>query len=177
MHSTDLLPALRELPTGEPSQSMSFQDMVAGLASTDRAMYAAEFASAISFSLWGVFDHINVDDNLATAYKAQYPGLDADHSLHEHWQEIMERGPESVQGFVSGLKGKVAEFEAQERLEALGYTDVNLATAANQEGWDISAINPDGEGVLIQVKTGTSYSAGDIQGLMEDKPGLSLRSR
>ncbi len=170
MRSTDLLPALRELQTSESLERASFRGMVAGLVGTDRAMYAAEFTSAISFSLWGVFDRVNVDDNLATAYKAQYPGLAADHSLHEQWQEMMERGPESIQGFVNGLKGKVAEFGAQERLEAQGYTDINLATAPNQEGWDINAIDPDGQDVLVQVKTGTSYSASDIQGLIEEAP-------
>ena len=35
---------------------------------------------------------------------------------------------------------------------------------------DISAVDADGRDVLIQVKTGTSYSASDVQGLMEDNP-------
>ncbi len=72
--------------------------------------------------------------------------------------------------FFNGLKGQLAEFEAQERLESQGFTNVKLAPASNQEGWDISAVDVDGQAVLIQVKTGTSYSASDIQGLMEDDP-------
>ena len=59
----DLLPALRELPTirVHPA-SLSFRDMMSGLVGTDRAMYAAEFASAVSLGMWPVFDRFNVDD-------------------------------------------------------------------------------------------------------------------
>ena len=182
MRSTDLLPALRELPTSESRQRMSFRDMMTGLVGTDRAMYAAEFASAASLGMWYIFDDrsvlginvpgtgINVDDNIATAYEAQYPVLAADHSLHEHWREMMERGQESMQGFINGLKGKVAEFNAREVLEAKGYTDVRLAPIPNQEGLDINALNPDGQHVSFQVKTGTSYSVSDVQDLMEEAP-------
>ena len=45
MRSTDLLPALRELPTIESTQRLSFRDMMSGLVGTDRALYAAEFTS------------------------------------------------------------------------------------------------------------------------------------
>ena len=109
MQSLSLMPTLRELPGGNPGPRRSFRDIITDLVNTDRAMYAAEFASAASIGLWVIFDDINVDDNIAAAYEAQYPGLADDHSLHEHWQEMMEGGPESMQGFMSGLKGKAAE--------------------------------------------------------------------
>ena len=170
MRSTDLLPALRELPTSESHENMSSHDMMTGLMGTDRAEFAAEFASAVSLSLWGVFDRVNVNDNLSAAYEAQYP-LESDaQSLHEQWQEMAERGPESVQGFVNALKGKVAEFHTKDLLEDRGYTNVELASAANQESWDITAIDPSGQAVLIQVKTGTSLSVGEVQHLMEENP-------
>ena len=149
---------------------MSFRDMVTGLVGTDRATFAAEFTSAVSVSLWGVFDQVNVDDSLAKAYKAQYPNEEASQPLHEQWEEMVERGPESARGFISGLKGKVAEFEGKAQLEDSGFTNVKLAPTSNQEGWDISAVDPEGQAVPIQVKTGTSYSASDVQGLMEDSP-------
>ena len=110
MRSTDLLPALRELPTIESTQRLSFRDMMSGLVGTDRALFAAEFTSAVSASLWALFHRFNVDDTLATAYKAQYPNEEARQSLYEQWQEMMERGQESEQGFINGLKGKVAEL-------------------------------------------------------------------
>ena len=170
MRSTDLLPALRELPTSESNENMSSHDMMTGLMDTDRAAFAAEFASAVSLGLWGVFDRVNVNDNLSAAYEAQYP-LESDaQSLHEQWQEMAESGPESVQGFVNALKGKVAEFHTKDLLEDRGYTNVELASAANQEGWDITAIDPSGQGVLIQVKTGTSLSVGEVQHLTDENP-------
>ena len=170
MGSMDLLPILRELPTNEPRERISFRDMMAGLMGTDRAAFAAEFTTAVSFSMWGIFDRVNVDDNLSAAYEAQYPLESGAQSLHEQWQEMAERGPESVQGFVNALKGKVAEFHTKDLLEDRGYANVELASAANQEGWDITAIDPSGQDVLIQVKTGTSLSVGEVQHLMEENP-------
>ena len=172
MHSTDLLPALLELPTSASGKRMSFRDMIAGLTSTDRTMYAAELASGVSLGMWAVFDRVNVDDSLTRAYATRWPDLAADRSLYEQWQTLADSGEGAGENewFFSGLKGQLAEFEAHERLEAQGFTNVELAPASNQEGWDIGAVDADGRDVLIQVKTGTSYSASDVQSLMEDNP-------
>ena len=167
MRSPSLLPSLRELPGGNDGAHQSFREIMTGLVSTDRAMYAAEFASGASFGLWAIFDDINVDDTLANAYEAQYPRLAEDHSLHEQWQEMMERGPESMEKFVDGLKGKVAEFDTKNLLEARGWTDVKIDPNPINPVWDISAIDPDGQAVLIQVKSVAEGSASEIQGLIE----------
>ena len=172
MSSTDLLPALRELPTSKSSERMSFQNMIASLVGTDRFTFAAEFTSAVSFGLWAVFDRVNVDDTLARAYATRWPDLAADRSLNEQWRTLVDNGEgiHENEWFFSGLKGQLAEFNAQERLEAQGYTNVELAPISNQEGWDISALNPDGHTVLIQVKTGTSLTTGDVQDLLNAEP-------
>ena len=170
LRSMDLLPSLQELPVKDSHGCMSFSDMIAGLKSTNRAMDASEFASAVSLNMRAVFDSVNVDDRLTTAYEAQYPGLASDHSMHEHWQEMLERGPESVQGFISGLKGKVAELHAKDMLEARGYGNVRLASSSNQEGLDITALAPGGQYVSIQIKSGTSLSVSDLQRLIEEAP-------
>ncbi len=172
MQSIDLLPALRELPVGTSRQRMSFRDMIAGLVSTERTMHAAEFVSASSSAMWTVFDRVNVDDRLAEAYATRWPEMAGERSLHEQWQVLMGGSEEAGESewFFNGLKGQLAEFEAQELLEARGFTNVNLASAPNQQGWDISAVDPEGQAVLIQVKTGTSYSASDAEGLLEAEP-------
>ena len=172
MRSTDLLPALQELPAGGPRDRMSFRDMMAGLVNTDRAMFAAEFTSAVSFSLWGVFDRVNVDDALAKAYEEQYSGLASEHSLHERWAEMMDRGPESMEGFLNGVKGKVAEFHTKGLLEDQGYTNVELAANPTQPVWDIRAIDPNGQEVFVQVKSGAAEYAGDVQDLMIQHPDV-----
>ena len=158
MQSSSLLPALQKLPGDGSGQRRSFREIITDVVNMDRAMYVAEFASAASFGLWTAFGSNNVDDNLTAAYEAQYPGEAASQSLHEQWQEMMERGPDSMKGFIYGLKGKVAEFNAKDLLESNGYTDVSLHPDPTNEGWDISAINPDGEPVTISVKTGVSDS-------------------
>ena len=158
MQSSNLLPALQKLPGDESGQRRSFRETITDVVNMDRAMYAAEFASAASFGLWTVFGSNNVDDDLTAAYEAQYPGEAASQSLQEQWQEMMERGPDSMNRFIHGLKGKVAEFNAKDSLESNGYTDVSLHPDPTNEGWDISAINPDGEPVTISVKTGGSDS-------------------
>ena len=174
MQSSSLLPALRELPGDESSQNRSFRETITGIVNMDRAMYAAEFASGASFGLWAIFDRMNVDDTLAEAYAAQYPGLASDHSLHEHWTEIMDRGPESMEGFINGLKGKIAELDLAERLEQSGFTNVEIATDPTQSVWDIRAVSPEGEAVLIQVKTGAAEYASEVQDLIADNPGIQF---
>ena len=104
---------------------------------------------------------------MATAYEAQYTRLAEDHSLHEQWQEMMEGGSESMEEFVNGLKGKVAEFETKDLLEARGWTNVEIAPDPTQPVWDISAVDPDGQAILIQVKSVAEGSASEIQGLIE----------
>ena len=151
---------------------MSFPDMMARLVNTDRAAFAAEFTSAVSFSLWGVFDRVNIDDKLAAAYGDQYPNEAARQSLHEQWREMTERGAESQQAFINGLKGKVAEHDAKALLEDRGYTNVELADNPTQPVWDIKAIDPNGQEVLIQVKSGAADYAGEVQDLMIQHPDV-----
>lgn len=174
MQSASMLPALRQLPGESYDRRKSFRDMMGDLVNTDRAMYAAEFTAATSFGLWSIFDSINVNDNLAQAYAAQYPGLAADHSLHEQWQEMLESGPDSVAGFISGIKGKMAEFDAKDVLEQQGYGNVEIAADPTQAVWDISAVNSAGETVFFQVKTGAEGYAGDVIAAMENAPDVGF---
>lgn len=174
MQSSNLLPALRELPTGESRQRMSFREMIAGLVNTDRAMYAAEFAFAASLSMWAIFSIVNVDDGLRETM-TQAHGMafgNYEGTLTEHWQELMERGPDSANGFMAALKGKAAEINFAETLENNGFTNVSIPDDPTQPIWDISAIGPDGQEVLIQVKTGAADYAGEVQDLIVENPDI-----
>ena len=173
MKSSNLLSALRELPSQPPSDHRSFRDIITDLVNTDRTFYAAEAASATSFALWRVFAHTNVDDRVFEAYRLQYPNLAADHSLHEHWSEMLERGEQSADGFISGLKGKLAEIEAAEILEQNGYSNVSIAANPTQAVLDVYAVSPEGERVFWQVKTGLEERAGEIQSLMIENPDVN----
>ena len=171
MQSIQLLPTLQDLPVNDDNRR-SAREIIEELARTDSALHAAEFTASVSFAMWGIWDEINVDDTLAHAYGAQYPGLAADHSLHEHWLRMNEQGPESVQGFVSGLKGKVAEFDFAQRLEEQGYTNVTIATDPTQGIFDITATNPLGEFELWQVKTVSAEQASEVMNRMLKSPDV-----
>ena len=174
MQSLNLLPALQELPVVGATQSRDTRGIIRDLAATDKGLYAAEFAVGVSAGLWAIFDDINVDDNLTAAYEAAYPGLAGDHSLHEHWQDIVERGPAAETGFINGIQGKLAELEAKDILEANGYTNVTIAADPTQALWDISAIAPDGSEALIQVKSGAATYAAQSMDAMDAAPDISF---
>ena len=162
MQSTELLPALLELPIDESGRHKSFTDHITGIVNMDKAMFAAEFASTVSFGMWGVFSNVNVEDRLFEAYATRWPQMSSDQSLYEKWQELLDSGEgfRENEWFYSGLKGQLAEFEAQDWLEQNGYSSIEFPTEQDgdidptNEGWDINAIDPDGEQVFFQVKTG-----------------------
>lgn len=180
MKSLGLIPALEQLPGNDHKHGSSrekVEDVRAGdpggahcrlraviedLRAGEPALAAGEAVAAASIALWGIWDQVNVPDSLIQAYEAQYPGLAAEHSLHEHWQAVQGDGPDAARGFISGLKGKLAETRAAERLEQEGYSDVNIAPSPVQNTWDIRAVNEAGESVDFQVKTGTEGYAADV---------------
>ncbi len=170
MKSLDLLPALRELPAGEPGPRRSFRETISDLTNSDRSFYGAEKAETASAGLWAVYSNVNVDDELletmTKAHERSFNNYDG--TLTDHWQEMLERGPDSTRGFMSALKGKVAELNTAESLEQRGYTNVRIPPDPTQPVWDISATAPDGQDVLIQVKVGAEGYAGDVQGLMTE---------
>ncbi len=174
MESVNLLPSLHELPGEASDEPKSQRDFLDDLARTDTAFHAADMTTANSFALWGIFDDINVDDNLLEAYEKAYPGQAMDQSLHEQWIEIISRGERSAGGFVSGIKGKLAEIQYQDLLEQNGYTNVIIPDDPTQPVWDISAVSPTGDPVLIQVKTGAANYSGEVQDLILENVAIDF---
>ena len=173
LKSLEQLSSLSELP-GEPyNKRKSLREIMQDLAGTDRAFHGADIAIANSFAFWGIFDDVNVDDNLLEAYEKAYPGQALDQSLHEQWIEMINRGERSTGGFLSGIKGKLAEIQYQDLLEQNGYTDVVIPDDPTQPVWDISAVSPNGEPVLIQVKTGAASYASEVQDLASENVGIN----
>ncbi len=159
MQSSNLLPALRELPGGDESdQRRSFHENITGIVNMDRAMYAAEFAAGVSGGMWAIFDSVNVDDRLLEAYETRWPNMSEEGSLYDKVREMTESGELSDHNnwLYWGLKGKLAEFEAEDLLESRGFAEVQFAENEVNPGWDIKAIHPEGQEVLISIKTGVS---------------------
>ena len=126
-----MLTELERLPVGHHSVGRwSHREQMQALCDADPIQGAAEATAATSFAMWGLFDGVNVEDTLFSAYSEQYPGLAAAHSLYEHWLKVTDRGADAADGFLSGLKGKVAEFNTVDLLESMGYADVQIAGRA-----------------------------------------------
>ena len=175
MQSSSLLPALQGLPGGESTQHRSFRDIITDVVNMDRAMYAAEFASSVSAGMWFIFEDINVDDRLFEAYQMAFTNVAEGSSLHDRWMEMMERGPDSMNGFVSTLKGKLAELDAADQLREAGWTNVQIAPNPNQPVLDITGTPPGGgEPVLWQSKTGIESYASSIQHPMAENPDVNF---
>ena len=169
MQSPDLVPALQELPGGESGQRRSFREIITDLVNTDRAMYAAEFASAVSMSMWPVFG----DAMLST----DFPGTEIDESylqgayqetdffdpavdVAERWRQALADGEDDKQDFLDDLKGIIAEAHAKDQLNQRGY-NVELAEDGFQRGLDLRGTAPNGEYVQIQVRAGDSEAQFD----------------
>ena len=173
MNSLNLVPQLLQLPNESEDHHRTSRERLLALIGTDRAMYAAEQAAATSAGLWTVFDGANVDDDILRAYEMQYPNLAAERSLHEHWQDVMGRGDEPMTGFISGLKGKVAEFGAADHLRQAGWTNVEVAPNPTQSVFDITATPPEGgPAVHWQVKTGGTDYAQQVQDAVAESPDV-----
>ena len=171
MRSADLLPVLRELPTSESRERMSFQDMMTGLVGTDRVTFAAEFTSVVSFSLWGIFDRVNVDNTLRETISQAYERAFSPEgrTVWGHFEDALNNPETFDNTFMSPLKGAVAELHVKEQLNQRGF-NIDLAPDPNQPGWDLHGTDPAGTYTQIQVKTDESYTASDIQEHMDKYP-------
>lgn len=170
MRSMSLLPTLGELPRQGTHRQKSHWELLNDITESNPALQAAEATAAASFVLWVAFLSDNIDDRVFEAYELAYPDLAADHSLLEHHLRITEGGEASLRGFVSGLKGKLAELHAVETLEQNGYTSVEIAQNATQTVWDLKAVDGSGQPAEFQVKTGAASYAGDVAQAMEAHP-------
>ena len=167
MKSLLLLEELKELPGGK-SRRWSFRETMISLRKADIAEQRTEDLLATTAALLLVLKAANVDDVLAQAHGAAFPGYDG--SISMHWQEVAERGPDAAVGFMSALKGKVAEFQFMDTLEERGYENIEIAASPTQEVWDISAIAPSGEHERWQVKSGDTGYATQVQQEMAANP-------
>ena len=101
-----------------------------------------------------------VPEEIEQAFEAVYPNLAATGSF----TETIERfdTPESLQGFLAGIKGKLFEVQYIEYLNSgnlpEGYL-AELASTANQPGWDVAITGPDQAIVeMLQLKASDSVN-------------------
>ncbi len=174
MKSLLLLPELQKLPKAEGAVGVG--EFLLEVRAMDRGQFAVEVSIATEEMLEGLFNWRNVDDDLTEGFNKAFSRIaEEDSSLSERYLEMVARGPQSVERFVSNLKGKVAEIKTEEMLEnQIPELDWEIAASPNQRGWDIKGTSPNGEEVLVQVKTGTEDYADDVVDAMEESPNIAF---
>ena len=164
LKSLDLLPELLRLPTSHAAQGLDFRGIVTCLRELGKDHFAVELSEGVDETIEALISAVpNVPDELSKAYSLLYPNSEA--QLHEHYQDMVERGERSVTGFVSHLKGKVAEIKAEDLLEErFPDSDFRIAVNLNQPVWDLQDVTSDGQEILAQVKMG---GEGYVQDVLE----------
>ena len=140
------------------------------IAEMDRDHWSIEASAGVEKTLLGIFEARNVPDDLQQAYGASF--TDSNLGLYEHYREMLGRGDPSVMGFVSNLKGKVAEFRLIAALNERcpGYK-FHIAENPTQHVWDIRGTDPEGvEDIYVQVKTGAASRAPEVADAMRMAP-------
>ena len=176
MESLALLPELRKLPVAEDAGALGHDEAVTRIRAMDRDHFAIEVSQATEEALEALFHWRNVPDetvdDLNEAFTRAFSNLaEQGKSVHERFSEISARGFAAETGFVSNLKGKVAELKAKDILEERnpGY-DFELAPSPTQPGWDLIGTSPDRPNIFAQVKFGDEAYADDTLEAMREHP-------
>lgn len=129
-----------------------------------------EAACAAEFSLRHIFNQRNIPDDLFKAYDASFSNSGS--TIYEHYQQALENGDSSVQGFLSNLKGKLFEIKLEPKLEeAFPHFDFSMATDPTNQVWDLIGTNTHtGEHLSVQAKMGASSYTADVIDRMHENP-------
>ena len=171
MQSLDLIPELRKLPPAVDVGALSHDETVARIRGMDRDHFAIEVSLAAEEAMEALYQARNVPDELNEAFGRAFSDVAEKSSLHDHYQEMVDRGSGSVTGFVSNLKGKVAELKTESALEErFPGGDFRLAESATQQGWDVIGRFPDRPDIFVQVKAGSKEYASKTVDAMQADP-------
>ena len=173
MKSLTLLDDLEQIPTTDDRIYRSFDEIKQHLLQMDKDFNSIEVAAGVEGALVGLFpNQSEIADDLHEAYQLAF--ANSDQSLAEHYEDVVGRGEASAVGFVSNLKGKLAELRIRDQLDEQ-FPDYTFSIAAdpNQPVWDIRGVADNGgEDILIQCKVGGIEYAPEVMDRMEENPGL-----
>lgn len=172
MKSIQYLEQLKAIPCNK--KDCDLKSLIKTTELQKKESMAIEIGIATEIGLLYAFNELNVDDEIMAGFASQYPDLAEKQSLY---QNLVEKGAdvnsESIEGFISGIKGKVYEMELVNRLNEQydGYT-FSISESAIQPIWDIKGVNADGEEILIQAKMGAESYAYDVKSRMLENPDV-----
>ena len=190
MQSIQLLSELEQVPLRGEHGRYTYEDMVelSGLMRND--LFAIEISAGVEGALSSllldkqsvpdvdpdvVLDAVPeaIPDDLFEAYGLAFPDIADNYSLRDRYLEMVERGEGSVTGFISNIKGKLAELRIKEQLSQ-EFPDYffEIAENPNQPVWDIfgTTIYDGTNVVLIQAKMGGEEYAGEVLTRMQENP-------
>ncbi|HIF97931.1 MAG TPA: hypothetical protein EYQ54_13045 [Myxococcales bacterium] len=115
----------------------------------------------------------SIPPEIEAAYTAAYPNLAATQTFSE---SVAGLEGDQLQGLLAGVKGKLFELQYIDLLngELLpdGYV-AELAVAANQQGWDIAIVGPDGS-VADVLQAKATDSASYVREALERYPEIDV---
>lgn len=168
MESLILLDKLEKFPVIKNAENLNTKEgLIKKLLEMDRDNFSIETGLGVEGLFCGIFDWRNVPDGLQEAYEKTF--TNSSMNLHEHWDKVSAMGEESATGFISALKGKLAEIVSVDTLEDT-FPNYHFTIADNptQPVWDIHGISTEGAGDLfVQVKMGTAAYADEVIDKME----------
>ena len=172
MQSLSLLEELRQLPADDVTSELALSDVVTRLRAMDRGFFSLDVAQATEDTLEALFEARNVPDELNQAYEMAFTRASESKSLFEHFEEIKDAGDSSIIGFISSLKGKVAELESVDILEERfqGYK-FEIEPNPIQPVYDLTGRGPEGaEDIFVQVKAGGENYVSDVLERIDEAP-------
>lgn len=180
MQSQDLLSELHALPIDEnaPASPSTFADNIKRIREMDRDMFVVEVVLGAEEVLERLFDATAADDVLIEAHSLSF--ADYDDSLHQHYQEMLQSGSESVAGFLASLKSKVVELKAESILGGYfpGY-DFEISSDPTQGVLELHGVGAGGaQNILTQVRTGgREYTPDAVEGLQGASDAIFVLGR
>ncbi|MGB2803748.1 MAG: hypothetical protein WBD64_02470 [Candidatus Zixiibacteriota bacterium] len=91
-------------------------------------------------------DKAEIPQEIEEAYQRAYPGLAEEYNFREALDQY--EGPGELQGFLSGVKGKLFELKYVDELNSGKLPDgfqAFIADSPTQEGWDVGITGPNDE--------------------------------
>ncbi|MFO0578876.1 MAG: hypothetical protein U1A78_33145 [Polyangia bacterium] len=170
MQSLALLKDLERLPSiSHREGKIDARALLEHARKMDRDLFAIEIGLGVEDSLIALFDRFNVPDDLQQAYHLAFSSSSS--SLIDHFSEVSEKGESATKGFISCLKGKLAELRAPEVLkEHFPDHDFSLADSPINPDWDLHGVAEGANDLFIQVKMGTANYAGSVVQAMGETP-------
>lgn len=151
------------------SQGGYYRELCREIPLIDRALIGGE-----SLAIYFIDSTYSAPENIEKAYAAAYPAESENVSFADKVREMQSDA--ELAGLVSGVKGKLFEQQYVEYLNSgqlpEGFT-AELASKANQPGWDIQIVGNDNEVVqFLQAKATNSVSY--VEQALEKYPQIDV---